>query len=122
MGIAASFDFSDRVSSGQVQPLGFYLDRHCAGRREHQPGSRRPPLAEGRRLQLVPGGVTVEPEPLSFGGQSEAIEMRVEIGDAFVGIELHRLFKIAHRTHSSSGAKQRTSPIWRSIAEAFCCS
>ena len=108
---------SDRLSSS-----GLYLDRHGAGRGKHQPRCCRPPLAEGRRLELVSSRMTVELEPLGVGGQSETIKMHVEIGDPLVGIKLHRLFKIAHETHSSSGAKQRTSPIWRRIAQGFCCS
>ena len=44
-----------------------HLDRHRAGRRQHQPRSRAPPLAEGRRLQLVARGVAVELEALRLG-------------------------------------------------------
>jgi hypothetical protein len=69
------------------------------------------PLAESRCLQLIPGGVTVEPETLGFCRPFQAIEMHVEIGDPFIGIELHRFFKIAHRRHSSSVAKQRTRAL-----------
>ncbi len=40
--------------------------------------------------------MAVELEALRFGGIVQPVEVGVEIGDAFVGVERHRLFKVAH--------------------------
>ena len=40
--------------------------------------------------------MAVEFEALRFRGGREPVQVRVEVGDALLGIEFHRLFKVAH--------------------------
>lgn len=47
-------------------------------------------------MQLVARSMAVELEALRFSRRFQPIEMDVEIGNALVRIELHRLFEIAH--------------------------
>lgn len=58
-------------------------------------------LAEGRRLKLVAGGVTVEPEAARFGRQLEPVEMRIQIGNPVLGIEPHHFFQFVIVPHRS---------------------
>jgi hypothetical protein len=56
--------------------------------------------------------MAVELEALRFGGGLEPIEMEIEVGDPLVGIELHRLFEVAHLPFiTGGGAKDKTLVI-----------
>src|SRR5581483_537661 len=54
--------------------------------------------------------MAVELETLRLRGGLQPVEMRVEVGKPLLGIELHRLFKVAHCRHSSPRKRQRPSP------------
>ena len=58
-------------------------------------------LAEGRCLELVAGGVTVEPEAARLGRQLQPVEMRIQIGNPVLGIEPHHFFKLVIVPHPS---------------------
>ena len=55
-------------------------------------------LAEGRGLQLVARAMAVELEAAGFRRALQPVEMLVEVGDPFVGIEAHHFFEVGlHR-------------------------
>ena len=41
----------------------------------------------------------IEPETLRLSGRLQSIEVLVEIGDPFLGIEAHQFFEVSHRAY-----------------------
>ena len=56
-------------------------------------------LSEGRRLELVPGGVAIEPEATRFGRLLQPVEMRIQVGYPVLRIEPHHFFKFVIVPH-----------------------
>ena len=96
---AALVPVSDRLLRFPAGGLGrLDLDRHCAGRRQHQPRRRRTALAEGRGLKLVARGVAVELEALRLGR------------GASTGRDARRGRRCPPRGRTSSSLQGRSSP------------
>ena len=83
-----------------IAPVGDSSSRAIAGR-------RLPKVAAWSSLRAA---WRSNLKPCASAACLQPVEMLVEIGDALVGIELHRLFKVAHRAPSSSAARQSDKP------------
>ena len=72
------------------------LDRHRPRRREQQAHHRLTLAPKGRRLKLVARGVTIEAEIERVGRGVKPVEVPLELKDAVMRIEPHRLDQVEH--------------------------